>query len=314
MIATSVEHAYAKPTVEQNDGVQIGMQVAGIQYLVSSSATLTLDLAAGLKPFVSSAQPLHALKLSVSVGDLSGHRRGTSSHQQFDSEGLWWLEQHGDEDHWLFATPSLGPVPYRRVRMKSDYLSGEIVLHAPYLNAGAPVYPLEYPLDEILMVHILGRHRAGVEMHGCGLITEKGEGVLFVGKSGAGKTTTADLWTRNNPYVSVLSDDRIIIRREATGHRMFGTPWHGEGRYALPDSAPLKALFFLKQAGSNDVKTLSQGETVARLLSTSFIPSYARQTLDPSLEMLEAIAQEVPCRELSFRKDESVTEFTRALI
>ena len=56
-----------------------------------------------------------------------------------------------------------------------------------------PIYPLHYPLDELLMVHLLARGR-GVEIHGSGIVDADGYGTLFAGQSGAGKTTMSRLW------------------------------------------------------------------------------------------------------------------------
>src|SRR5213078_1486031 len=100
------------------------------------------------------------------------------------------------------------------------FTHGEIVL-SHELEPGAD--PLAYPLDELLAVSILGQG-GGVELHGCGLVVDA-KGFLFVGQSGAGKTTTARLWlSETSP--TILSDDRIIVRDTENGLRMYGTPWH----------------------------------------------------------------------------------------
>ena len=71
--------------------------------------------------------------------------------------------------------------------------------------------PLEYPLDELLLQGLLARGR-GAEIHACGIADGSGRGLLFVGQSGAGKTTMARLW-EGERGITVLSDDRIILRR-----------------------------------------------------------------------------------------------------
>jgi hypothetical protein len=74
------------------------------------------------------------------------------------------------------------------------------------------VSPLEYPLDELLIMHRLTQEKA-IELHGSGIVRADGMGNLFVGHSGAGKSTTTRLWTERED-VEVLSDDRIIVRRD----------------------------------------------------------------------------------------------------
>src|SRR6476660_9837409 len=72
--------------------------------------------------------------------------------------------------------------------------------------------PLEYPLDELLIMHRLTQEKA-IELHGSGIVRSNGEANLFIGHSGAGKSTTTRLWTAVED-VEVLSDDRIIVRRD----------------------------------------------------------------------------------------------------
>jgi hypothetical protein len=74
--------------------------------------------------------------------------------------------------------------------------------------------PLAYPLDELLIMHRLTQEKA-IELHGSGIVRADGTGNLFVGHSGAGKSTTTRLWTERED-VEVLSDDRIIVRRDVS--------------------------------------------------------------------------------------------------
>ncbi|HYM76014.1 MAG TPA: hypothetical protein VE377_08555 [Candidatus Dormibacteraeota bacterium] len=61
-------------------------------------------------------------------------------------------------------------------------------------------------------MHRLTQEKA-IELHGAGIVRADGIGNLFVGHSGAGKSTTTRLWTERED-VEVLSDDRIIVRRD----------------------------------------------------------------------------------------------------
>ena len=53
-----------------------------------------------------------------------------------------------------------------------------------------------------------------------------GLAILFVGHSGAGKSTTTRLWTERE-NVEVLSDDRIIVRRDEAVASEAGTAFRG---------------------------------------------------------------------------------------
>src|SRR4030095_7414071 len=93
-----------------------------------------------------------------------------------------------------------------------------VTLHVAPFRAGSP-RPLAYPLDDLVFQHHLAR--AGrLVVHACGLVVDGGA-VLFAGASGAGKTTTARLWSRLRPGTRVLSDDRVVVDQALLAH---GTP------------------------------------------------------------------------------------------
>src|SRR5207237_1422736 len=69
-----------------------------------------------------------------------------------------------------------------------------------------------------------------IELHGCGIVGPGGASNLFVGHSGAGKSTTTRLWTALGG-VEVLSDDRIIVRRDESAGKasVAETPFEAGG-------------------------------------------------------------------------------------
>jgi ABC-type multidrug transport system fused ATPase/permease subunit len=101
-------------------------------------------------------------------------------------------------------------------------------------------------LGQLLMVSIILRYQ-GMLIHASGVIL-KGEGILFCGISGAGKTTLSRLW-QQRAGVTVLSDDRVIVRKERKGYVIYGTPWPGEGKWLLLKKRPLKRLLFFSRLG-----------------------------------------------------------------
>ena len=97
----------------------------------------------------------------------------------------------------------------------------------------------------------------GVELHACGVI-DGGRGLLFIGNSGDGKTTTARLW--QNETAEIVSDDRVIVRAENGGWTMYGTPWHGEADICSAASAPLHRIYVLDKSARNGVAQPMVGE------------------------------------------------------
>jgi len=223
----------------------------------------------------------------------------------FDSGAVWKLFRDGDGFRIECHAPVFANNPYKAARFDASFTHGEILLTQPVWHLG----PLDFPLDELLIMHLLGRGR-GVEFHSCGIIDHDGRGHLFVGMSGAGKTTTARLW--GSAASAIVSDDRVIVREQEGAMRMFGTPWHGEAELSLPDSAPLTGVYLLTQSSSNEIRALSHPEAVARMFGCVFPPFHDAEAVEFTLAFLDKLARQVPVRELAFTRDASVVDLVLA--
>ena len=230
--------------------------------------------------------------------------------QLFDSGALWRLYRQRDSFLFRFTTPALGSVPYRDARFDAGFSAGDVRLHRPYFETRGPLVALEYPLAELLFINHLHAQRKGVEIHGCGVIDRTGAGYLFAGESGAGKTTMARLW-EGQTGVTVLSDDRVVLRADGGTVWMYGTPWHGDALLASPARVSLAGVFFLRAHAEHVWRPLDRAQAAARLFACSFPPFYSASGLDFTLAALDAVTAAVPCRELGFVPDSTVVDFVR---
>lgn len=222
----------------------------------------------------------------------------------FDSRSVWVLYE-GDEGFVFdFATPILGDQPYKRLSVDRGFSAARLWLNRDCLPAGMRVNPLEYPLDELLVTNWLAARAKGVEVHGCGLVDSGTGGHLFLGHSGAGKSTTTGLW-RSVRAAHVLSDDRIILREHSNEIWMYGTPWHGEAGLASPEKTKVNKIFVLEHGDRNEVLRLPQAQAVAELCARCFPPFYGQGPLAFTLSFLHQITNRVPCYRFRFVPDES---------
>jgi len=199
--------------------------------------------------------------------------------------------------------------PYKLAILNPTLSRGEVLLDPSLLRPGQRPDPLEYPLDELLLVSLLAQRR-GVEVHGLGVRDSRGNGLLFAGQSGAGKTTLARLWAEASKD-TILSDDRIVLRPTGDGITMYGTPWHGEAMYADPGSASLRQIFLLKHGTEDRLTGLAPAQAAARLFACSFVPFHNPEGLAFSLGFLERVVREIPCQELTFTPHEGVVRYVR---
>jgi hypothetical protein len=217
----------------------------------------------------------------------------------FNSLALWTLFHEDADFVFDFTSPLLSPHPYKRLRVSGDFCVGEILLNSKVLKPYRPICPLEYPADELLITNYLAHHGFGVEVHGCGLVDQKTGGHLFLGHSGAGKSTTARLWQLCR-HAEILSDDRIILRLQDGELWMYGTPWHGEAALASPRKAKLNRIFVLQQGVENRIVPLSNARAVGELFARCFPPFHSVTGLDRTIEFLNRMVETVPCYEFSF--------------
>jgi len=216
----------------------------------------------------------------------------------FDSGALWTLFREGSEFVFDFTSPAFGATPYKRLRAISDFRNARLTLSREAMRNHYPVFPLEYPADELLITNYLSSG-LGVEVHGCGLVDSATGGHLFLGHSGAGKSTTTMLWkSLRDPQI--LSDDRIILRLHHGELWMYGTPWHGEAAFALPGSAPIRRIFILEHGDQHKITPLTPSRAVGELFARCFPPFHNARALERTVEFLECILDAVPVYQFQF--------------
>lgn len=228
---------------------------------------------------------------------------------RFDA-GTWRLYEQGDRWVFSFHSPVLGVGPYKCAIVDRDYLEGEVLVRPEPFEGQGATDPFDYPLDELLVIHRLLHHERGIELHACAVRDGEGAGYLFVGASGAGKTTIAQLWAQV-PGVQILSDDRVIVRRHGDELWLHGTPWHGEGCFAHGASARLSRIFFLRHGLANETVPVGIVATTMRLFSATFAVFHDGVLAERALAMCERLARAVPCDELGFAPTTAAVDYVR---
>ncbi len=284
---------------------QLAYRIAGISFGMNSNEGLPMIFDPSMQPFATD-NDVCDVELQVSLVDRLEH---TAQAPLFDSGGLWSLlgENGGYRMNFLRSFP--GETPYKSAWFDKDFSQGRLELSRLFFNGKKAIYPLEYPLDELWMIHHLASGK-GVEVHALGLVDDAGNGHLFLGHSGAGKSTSARLWLRK-PGVHILSDDRIILRRDGGQVWMHGTPWHGDAGIASPKAALLSHIYILEQAPSNELVAMPRSAATAEIFARSFVPRQSAQALDFTLQFIEQLAQALPCDVFRFVPQQSAVEVIR---
>ena len=284
---------------------QLSYRIADISFGMTNNDGLPMVLEPSLRAFAV-APSMSDVNVRVSLVDTLSV---PAQKPLFDSGGLWTLfaEDGGYRLNFLRSFP--GETPYKTAWFDKDFSNGELSLSRRFFNTATAAYPLEYPLDEVLMIHHLANGK-GIEVHALGVVDEAGNGHLFLGHSGAGKSTSARLW-QSQKGIRILSDDRIILRRSAGDVWMYGTPWHGDAGIASPQSALLSHIYILEQWPSNDLVSLPRSAATAEIFARSFVPRHSTEALNFALQFIEGLAQDLPCDTFRFVPQPSAMEVIR---
>ena len=92
---------------------------------------------------------------------------------------------------------------------------------------------------------------------------------------------------------------------------MCGAPWHGEAKLGYSTQTPLDEILYLGRGEDNEVGPVTTLEAVARLMASSFVPSYNASAHDDVLAFHEHVSEVVSRGELRLAPDERVLEFAQ---
>jgi hypothetical protein len=279
---------------------RVTIEIAGISIAIESEAGLDdWKTNAAYRPFLSNRQADIRLRLLQGSPAISG------ATQVFDSSPVWTL--HRQKDTIAFKIYDYLNDQKRILVLDPDIHTVKLYFPSGHADFVTPFYG---PTLELLLIQYLAQER-GLIAHACGIDGDV-EGMLFVGESGAGKSTIANLWYQNNG-VTILSDDRIILRKKNGAFWMYGTPWHGEARFVSSRNTQLKHSFFLRHDQSNAVRQLNRADRVVEFLKASFPPFWDSPGVEFAMAFLSDLTENVSCQELSFKPDASVIDFVRNL-
>jgi MoaA/NifB/PqqE/SkfB family radical SAM enzyme len=196
-----------------------------------------------------------------------------------------------------------------------------------------------FPTDQIWLAPLLADRNA-VLLHSAAAVVN-GQGLVFVGHSSAGKSTTMEMLKAAGVGAEILCDDRNIVRKWdtpviasprgakqspncdeeiASSHkslltmaqsewRVHGTWSHGTTADVSPASAPLRAILFLHQEACNEIRPLTDRKEIWRhLLATLIRPMATAEWWRKELDVMEQIVKEVRCYSMKFDKSGAIVE------
>ncbi len=157
-------------------------------------------------------------------------------------------------------------------------------------------------------------HHQTIKIHAS--VTEKeGKALIFLGKSGTGKSTHSRLWKKFVPESSLLNDDEPIVRLLNDGSvRVYGAPWSGSTPCYRNASAKVSAFVHLYQSPENKLTRLKGVEAFTSLFQSSALLRSDEKGRQLAFNLIADILGEVPYYRLDNRPDREAVSLTETLM
>ena len=213
-----------------------------------------------------------------------------------------------------------------------SYLQGHLIIYAPLIiqqlltdfyleivpgsnhwriyhpiSLDKEINPLPYPLANLLYYYLL-LFNGGLNMH-ASAVHKNGKVALFTGSSGSGKSTIANILSKNS--FGMIHDDMIFIKNEKLQYAVHSSPIYP---YDTPKKGILSNLFILKHSKTNKIRKLDFNESLRTFLPHIIQHHYDKKIIENQLDTLEDIIKYHPCYELKFKPDNEVSAIVNDLI
>lgn len=172
-----------------------------------------------------------------------------------------------------------------------------------------------YELLQIILMGYFAHRKKGIFVHSLGLRENNGDGLIFAGRTTAGKSTMAEFWHKHS-RAEVLNDDRVIVTKEKNKFIIHSSYWHGGFREYLSkrkSSAELKKIFIISHSKRNKVKKIAKKDVFSMFYPVIFPLFWDKEKLNNVIGFCEDIIKQIDCYDLGFKKNKDIIKFIRKI-
>lgn len=236
----------------------------------------------------------------------------------FSVKGNWNLYKLNDK--LLYEYPERRTGDVERLSLLNPDMKEGIIYNLKDNGKGGPkerggqiMAEIKANFFQVFLLDYLIRYKIGMLVHSLAL-DDNGTKVLFMGKTGAGKSTLARIFSPNEG-VRIYNDDRAILKYEDESVVFYNAPWTGayvQGYHPHQnDRFKIDKIFFIHHEKDNTIRRLPPQEATAFLLRNTFPAFWHREGFMDAVGLAAAIVKKIPCFELGFVNDSKVVEFVR---
>lgn len=160
-----------------------------------------------------------------------------------------------------------------------------------------PYYAYEYTAIYRKFIYVLMEKYNGFFFH-CSAISVDNQAIMFTAQSGTGKSTHRNLWMKVfGDRVTVINDDKPIIRKIDGEFYVYGTPWQGKESIGNNIRVKAKALCFLSRSKENYIGKISTVTALSKAMNQTIRPKEP-QLMSNLLDLLDGFFKQVDTYDL----------------
>lgn len=182
-----------------------------------------------------------------------------------------------------------------------------IIYNTDYKLKPLRINPFTHPLGTLIFQYAL-ISKNSFYIHGSGVNYNK-QGLIFTGKSGFGKTTISDIFL--NEGMSVVNDDRLIIKKTTDSYMMFNSPLKN---VTEPKQSRINHIFSIYHSKKNIVEKISGIEAFRKV-----VPNIIQHNVDKAFvsilsDTYSDFIKRFPVYSLGFVPDKNIIPFISDII
>jgi len=169
----------------------------------------------------------------------------------------------------------------------------------------------EIPISASYFLSTIGLHRkllskGAVVLH-CSYIEHNGKAILFLGPSGTGKSTQAQLW-QEHENAQIINGDRALLRRSSGRWMVYGYPCCGSSSVCINKTLPLAALVVLRQGKENIIEPLRAARKICVLTAATEVYPWDSWEVAQAFDTAQNLSGSIPMFQFSCTKDQRAVE------
>ena len=164
-------------------------------------------------------------------------------------------------------------------------------------------------LSDLMLLAVYSRlaYCQTIFVHGALVQDPELGGLLFVGRSGVGKSTLAEIW-KILRRAEVINGDKVFLSVKPESPDTifaYGSPWAGSSPYRVNRRVPLRAIVYLERAEENRLCRLNDMEALVTYIPSVYMPNWDIRLTEKVMDTLDLMMPRVPVYRMSCGMDAS---------